>query len=201
MPGYCESYSTLLSAIQWIRRPRLSLSDLTFWSILPKCDFAFLTRQSAKQPLGRAGLLDPRAKPGATAVEYSARARCRKSRHFSEPSCDRGALAVFGSGKALAVLKSCRWMESAQVIYWGDCDEAGYGILSGLRSAFPHVRRVLMDEWSWHKWKHLATPGRRDPSVRHDHLTDTKRAALKLSPHFSVRLKGADCQWGKDPLK
>ncbi len=91
-----------------------------------------------------------------------------------------GTLAVFGSGKALAVLKSCRWMESAQVIYWGDCDEAGYGILSGLRSAFPHVRSVLMDECSWHRWKHLATPGRRDPSVRHDHLTDTERAALRL---------------------
>ena len=65
-------------------------------------------------------------------------------------------------------------------VYWGDCDEAGYGILSGLRSVFPHVRSVLMDECSWHQWKLLASPGRRDPSVRHDHLTDTERAALGL---------------------
>jgi hypothetical protein len=91
-----------------------------------------------------------------------------------------GTLAVFGSGKALSVLKPCRWMEHAQVVYWGDCDEAGYGILSGLRSAFPHVRSVLMDECSWHRWKHLASPGRRDPSVRHDYLTDTEGAALRL---------------------
>ena len=91
-----------------------------------------------------------------------------------------GTLAVFGSGKALSVLKPCRWMDDALVVYWGDCDEAGYGILSGLRSVFPHVRSVLMDECSWHQWKHLASPGRRDPSVRHDHLTDTERAALGL---------------------
>jgi hypothetical protein len=36
-----------------------------------------------------------------------------------------------------------------RVVYWGDCDEAGYGILSGLRSVFPHARSVLMDESSW----------------------------------------------------
>ncbi len=89
-------------------------------------------------------------------------------------------LAVFGSGKALSVLKPCRWIEHAHLVYWGDCDEAGYGILSGLRSAFPHVRSVLMDECSWHQWKHLASPGRRDPSVRHEHLSETERAALRL---------------------
>jgi hypothetical protein len=89
-------------------------------------------------------------------------------------------LAVFGSGKALALLKSCQWMERSRVIYWGDCDEAGYGILSGLRSAFPHVRSILMDECSWHKWGHLATLGRRDLTVQHDHLTETERAALTL---------------------
>ena len=91
-----------------------------------------------------------------------------------------GTLAVFGSGKALSILKPCRWMDDALVVYWGDCDEAGYGILSGLRSIFPHVRSVLMDDCSWHQWKHLASPGRRDPSVRHDDLTDVERAALRL---------------------
>jgi hypothetical protein len=37
-----------------------------------------------------------------------------------------------------------------------------------------------MDECSWHQWKHLASPGRHDPSVRHDHLSDTERVALGL---------------------
>jgi hypothetical protein len=39
-------------------------------------------------------------------------------------------------------------MDDALVVYWGDCDEAGHGILSGLRSVFPQVRSVLMDECS-----------------------------------------------------
>ena len=92
-----------------------------------------------------------------------------------------GTLAVFGSGKALSILKPCRWMQDAMVVYWGDCDEAGYGILSDLRSAFPHVRSVLMDECSWNRWKHLASLGKRDPSVCHDCLTDAERAALRLA--------------------
>jgi hypothetical protein len=91
-----------------------------------------------------------------------------------------GTLAVFGAGKALTVLKPCRWLEQSHILYWGDCDEAGYGILSGLRSMFPHVLSVLMDESAWHQWKYLALPGKRDPSVRHDHLTETERTALAL---------------------
>ena len=43
-------------------------------------------------------------------------------------------LAVFGSGKAASLLNSCKWMHTADIVYWGDCDEAGYSILSS--SAF-----------------------------------------------------------------
>ena len=93
-------------------------------------------------------------------------------------------LAIFGSGKAALLLSACKWMSDADLIYWGDCDEAGYGILSDLRASFPRLRSVLMDVDSWERWKHLATLGRRDTSARHIHLSPPERAA------FDEMLKG-----------
>lgn len=89
-----------------------------------------------------------------------------------------GTLAVFGSGKVSSLLAGCEWMSTAELVYWGDCDEAGYGILSTLRSNFPHARSLLMDLAAWNQWRHLAVPGKRDVSVNHTHLTAGERAAL-----------------------
>lgn len=88
-------------------------------------------------------------------------------------------LAVFGSGKAASLLPGSNWMNAAHLFYWGDCDEAGYGILSSLRSHFLHLRSVLMDDNAWLRWKHFAIPGKRDVTARHTHLTDQERAALQ----------------------
>jgi len=35
-----------------------------------------------------------------------------------------------------------------------------------------------MDETAWREWKHLAVSGKRDQTVRHDHLSTAERAAL-----------------------
>lgn len=88
-------------------------------------------------------------------------------------------LAVFGSGKAASLLPGCEWMSTAEIVYWGDCDEAGYGILSHLRSRFPHVRSLLMDQAAWCQWKHLAVPGKRDVTSSFSHLTAAEHAALR----------------------
>jgi len=89
-----------------------------------------------------------------------------------------GTLAVFGSGKASVVLKDGGWLRYSELLYWGDCDEAGFGILSNLRSHFPHIRSVLMDILAWKEWQHLAIPGKRDLSAKHSCLTDGERTAL-----------------------
>jgi hypothetical protein len=88
-------------------------------------------------------------------------------------------LAIFGAGKAASLLPACEWMHAAEIVYWGDCDEAGYGILSSLRSHFSHVRSLLMDATAWSQWKHLAVPGKRDMTTRHTHLTTAERAAFE----------------------
>lgn len=87
-------------------------------------------------------------------------------------------LAIFGAGKASSLLATCQWMKSSEIVYWGDCDEAGYGILSSLRQNIPHVRSLLMNHEAWTQWKHLAVPGKRDPSVKHTCLTASEKEAL-----------------------
>jgi hypothetical protein len=87
-------------------------------------------------------------------------------------------LAVFGSGKAASLLPPCNWMHGTDLLYWGDCDEAGYGILSSLRGHFRQLRSLLMDENAWGQWKHLAVPGKRDSSARGIYLTPAERAAF-----------------------
>jgi hypothetical protein len=90
-------------------------------------------------------------------------------------------VGVFGAGKAASLLPQCDWMTRTEIVYWGDCDESGYGILSALRVRFPQTRSVLMDDAAWALWKHLAIPGKRDPSVRHLHLNPAERAALNAA--------------------
>lgn len=87
-------------------------------------------------------------------------------------------LAIFGSGKGASLLPDCHWMKSSEIVYWGDCDEAGYGILSNLRRSFPQVQSLLMDRAAWCQWKHLAIHGKRDASASFSHLTDDEKTAL-----------------------
>ena len=88
-------------------------------------------------------------------------------------------LAVFGSGKAASLIPDCDWMKNTEIVYWGDCDEAGYGILSNLRCRFPQVRSLLMDQTAWSRWKHLAIPGKRDSTASTSHLTSGEKTALQ----------------------
>lgn len=87
-------------------------------------------------------------------------------------------LAILGSGKAAVLLSSCKWMENSDVVYWGDCDEAGLGILSSMRALFPNVRSIFMDYESWMLWKRFAVPGKCDAAAQHAHLTSAEVEAL-----------------------
>lgn len=86
-------------------------------------------------------------------------------------------IVIWGSGKAATLLSSCGWLRNADVVYWGDCDEAGYGILSTLRDHVPHARSVLMDIHAWSRWNRLAIPGKRDVGTTSANLTAEESAA------------------------
>lgn len=87
-------------------------------------------------------------------------------------------LAILGSGKAAVLLSTCKWIENSDLVYWGDCDEAGFGILSSMRALFPKVRSIFMDYESWMRWKGFAVAGKCDVTAQHIHLTSTEVEAL-----------------------
>ncbi|MCL2659472.1 MAG: DUF2220 family protein [Acidobacteriaceae bacterium] len=87
-------------------------------------------------------------------------------------------LAILGSGKAAVSLSSCKWIEDSDVVYWGDCDEAGLGILSSMRALFPKMRSIFMDYESWMRWKRFAVAGKRDGTAQYAHLTPAEVETL-----------------------
>ena len=52
---------------------------------------------------------------------------------------------IFGGGYAVQILESLNWLESLDVVYWGDLDTHGFAILNRLRHRFPNARSLLMD--------------------------------------------------------
>ena len=56
------------------------------------------------------------------------------------------SLIIFGSGYGFNALSRAAWLKQKPMYYWGDIDTHGFAILDQLRSKFPHVQSLLMDE-------------------------------------------------------
>lgn len=55
-------------------------------------------------------------------------------------------IAIFGSGFKVENLKNVKWLNSVEILYWGDIDVQGFEILSQMRGYFPQTKSILMDE-------------------------------------------------------
>ncbi len=55
-------------------------------------------------------------------------------------------VAIYGGGYGFSSLRDASWLRDCEVLYWGDLDTHGFGILDQLRAVHPHVVSVLMDE-------------------------------------------------------
>lgn len=67
-----------------------------------------------------------------------------------------GAVALFGSGDALAHWRGVSWLQSTQCHYWGDLDAHGFAMLARLRGFLPHARSLLMDKTTFDLYRMLA---------------------------------------------
>ena len=56
------------------------------------------------------------------------------------------AIVIFGLGYGIQILQQISWLNRCQLHYWGDIDTHGFAMLSQLRSYFPKVKSLLMDE-------------------------------------------------------
>ena len=92
------------------------------------------------------------------------------------------ALAVCGQGKAASLLHGTPWLRSCRLVYWGDMDDSGFGILSSLRKEYPHTESILMDDHAWLQNEHLSHDGKMDSSALSLHtLTRSEAAAWEIA--------------------
>lgn len=87
------------------------------------------------------------------------------------------ALVIWGEGYSIDRIKEAAWLSSRDLIYWGDIDTHGFGILDRLRSMFPSVRSFLMDRKSFLDHQHLWVT---EPKPRTDLLSRLTPSETKL---------------------
>ncbi len=65
------------------------------------------------------------------------------------------SMVIFGLGYGVTALKDANWLAQKELYYWGDIDTHGFAILSQLRSYFPRVQSLLMDQETLQRFRPL----------------------------------------------
>ncbi|EPG74959.1 PF09983 family protein [Leptospira fainei serovar Hurstbridge str. BUT 6] len=84
------------------------------------------------------------------------------------------AIAIFGQGFGLGVLKDCVWLKGMEILYWGDLDVQGFEILSVLRSQYPQTKSFLMDKEVFLKFRNFAVDGAHSKFLKLQNLTEAE---------------------------
>ncbi|RSZ63869.1 hypothetical protein EAH68_06440 [Corynebacterium hylobatis] len=94
------------------------------------------------------------------------------------PVPDRVVLA-WGAGYRATDIVREPFFHAAPLIYWGDLDTDGYGILDGVRGAVPETRSVLMDRATVQRWQHMGVPDRDFQPRVYERLSAAELASLE----------------------
>lgn len=70
------------------------------------------------------------------------------------PDAPKSAV-IFGMGYGVESLGGVEWLRPLDMRYWGDIDTHGFAILSALRSHFPDLKSLMMDQDTLLKFKDL----------------------------------------------
>ncbi|MCK0439951.1 DUF2220 family protein [Gordonia alkaliphila] len=117
----------------------------------------------------------------------------REGVHALPPIAD--TIALHGGGNAVTSMAHFGWLADADVVYWGDLDTHGFVILDRLRRRLPHVRSLLMDPATFHRWTHLAIPEPAPATEAPTILTATEQQALADVRAASLRLEQERIPW------
>jgi hypothetical protein len=102
------------------------------------------------------------------------------------------SIVVFGSGFSLAALPDIPWMDSREIVYWGDIDTHGFDILHRLRTRFESVQSIMMDHQTLlahpRQWVNEPSPTSRaltnlndaERALYHDLVEDRYGQAVRL---------------------
>ena len=100
-----------------------------------------------------------------------------------------GTLILMGMGMATEILDEIEWMKSVPIYYFGDLDVHGLAILGRVRSHFPQVQSILMNEQTLQHWGHLAI---RDPNLKAPEpicLTEPEQKLFEVLREKRLRLE------------
>lgn len=100
------------------------------------------------------------------------------------------SIAVGGLGNSVSDLRYVHWLTQTDLSYWGDIDVDGFAILSRLRTFFPRVQSVLMDDRTLHAWRHrIGSPGNGRAAPPCPNLTPVEQAALRICGAEDLRIE------------
>jgi hypothetical protein len=71
----------------------------------------------------------------------------------------QSSVAIFGSGRAAALLAGIAWLQQAEILYWGDIDAEGFEILDNLLQYFPQAQAFCMDSQTLQAFEAEVTKG------------------------------------------
>ncbi|MEL7225928.1 MAG: DUF2220 domain-containing protein, partial [Cyanobacteria bacterium J06576_12] len=99
------------------------------------------------------------------------------------------SFALFGSGYAVQALQSVGWLRDCNIFYWGDLDAQGFQIPSHLRSHFPKVRSIMMDENTLKAFDQFTVTDVKAMFKTLSNLTEEEQAVYKYLVTNKVRLE------------
>ncbi|MCG2622537.1 DUF2220 family protein [Arthrobacter sp. I2-34] len=107
-----------------------------------------------------------------------------------------GAVVIHGSGYAVERLARIPWVRATGVVYWGDLDSHGFGILNRLRAQDLEVQAVLMDTGTLDAFSDLCVPEPKPFTGETQHLLPDERLVLQqLAGRGNVRLEQERLAW------
>ena len=102
----------------------------------------------------------------------------------------QGGVVIFGLGYGVGDIATAVWLKDKKVVYWGDIDTHGYGILSMLRGKLPHVESILMSSQDIDQNRIIAVDEPNE-TRRTDALLNLNEDELKA---YRRLLPGGDCE-------
>ena len=90
----------------------------------------------------------------------------------------RNAVAILGSGDAVAQLARLEWLRDLPLIYWGDLDSHGFEALSILRKSSPHTESIMMDIDTLNRFRPFWVRGKPFRSRVQLQLTEAERTVF-----------------------
>lgn len=111
-------------------------------------------------------------------------------------------MAICSSGKALHLLKDSSFFQMVKLFYWGDLDEEGFKMLNDIRSYYPEVESLFMDEETvlYHRCE-VASQSTAYRTTKLQHLRPEEIAAFnRLAPNGRIEQEKLEQRYVFDKL-